>query len=357
MFISDFQALDWKFATRAALAATSALMIGSYFSNLFNRPDYLVSGLWCAITSVIVLQGLLGSTYKAAWNRFLGVIFGSFLGGVFSILFGSDPFSLGLGVFFTVIACSIFRLEESYRIAAASTVIVVALGGNHPEISPLAFSFFRFMDSTLGIIVGMAASLLVFPARGSKRIRAGIIDILKIQKTRLTVLLNARVTGQFPEPSSEFSSKIVPILYRLQLVQEESKFEWALGSESRDFYKALLNEVEDLYNEMISFDYVNHPSVWEIFDKDIHKQIDTIDLTTRESFNLVISSLENDEKLEESSRLKATMEGLNQELLHFREKKITRQYNLDDVEGFFVYFYSLKSILHAMQKIEQLLRS
>jgi len=48
--------------------------------------------------------------------------------------------------------------------------------------------------------------------------------------------------------------------------------------------------------------------------------------------------------------LQLASEKLGDTLIDFRSKKITRQYELTDVESFFVFFYTLKALVNDLQK-------
>ena len=96
--------IELKIALKAGIAAFLSLYAGNSFAKLLDRPDYLLSGTWTVMSTFVVLQAHLGGTYKAAWVRFLGVLVGSFMGGFFTSIFGSNSVTLCVSVLFTVIA-------------------------------------------------------------------------------------------------------------------------------------------------------------------------------------------------------------------------------------------------------------
>jgi uncharacterized membrane protein YgaE (UPF0421/DUF939 family) len=160
--------IDWKMAIRTGIVATLGLVIGTAATHLTNRPDRLASGLWTTLTAVVVLQAYIGGTYAASWNRFLGVLIGSFTGGLLTSYFGSGPLQLGFGVAFTVLLCGVLNLKESYRIASVSFAVVCVLWGFSTGINPWEFSLYRFIDSCVGIALAVIVAHTVFPFQVSQ---------------------------------------------------------------------------------------------------------------------------------------------------------------------------------------------
>jgi hypothetical protein len=50
--------------------------------------------------------------------------------------------------------------------------------------------------------------------------------------------------------------------------------------------------------------------------------------------------------------LEDAIENLNTDLLRFRNTRTTRKFNLEDVESFFVFFYSLRTVAESVKKME-----
>src|SRR5262245_3522074 len=75
-------ATEAKIAIKTGIAASVSLAIGLSYAEVFDRPDIFVSGLWCVMAAIVVMQAHLGGTYRAAWVRFLGVLIGSIAGAV-----------------------------------------------------------------------------------------------------------------------------------------------------------------------------------------------------------------------------------------------------------------------------------
>jgi uncharacterized membrane protein YccC len=171
--------IDWKMAIRSGIAGMVAFTLGTYITHYLDRPDRLASGLWTTLTAIIVLQAYLGSTYKASWNRFLGVLIGSVMGALFTEYLGPGPWQLGLCVFATVIVCALIALPESYRVASVSAAVVMVLWSFNQELSPWIFGFYRFMDTCIGIALAVIVAHTIFPEKAVDKLRKDVADTIR----------------------------------------------------------------------------------------------------------------------------------------------------------------------------------
>jgi hypothetical protein len=71
--LSFFKAISrWPY--KIALTAIISFYLCAELDFYVKHPETVIGGLWCVIASIIVFQPNLGGTYKAIWNRFLGVL-------------------------------------------------------------------------------------------------------------------------------------------------------------------------------------------------------------------------------------------------------------------------------------------
>jgi uncharacterized membrane protein YgaE (UPF0421/DUF939 family) len=197
-FLLWLNQIEWKIAIKTGLTASLSLTVALTFNHLLKRPDSLISGLWTVLSSIVVIQAYLESTYNAAWARFLGVFVGSCLGGIFTSIFGaSHAFTLGISIFFTIVACSMINLKESFRIACLSVAVVNVLWGLNPNVSPWVFAFFRFIDSCIGIFIAIIISHILWPFQAMKNMRKIFAETLSsMNQTYMLVLKQSEQCSQ-----------------------------------------------------------------------------------------------------------------------------------------------------------------
>jgi uncharacterized membrane protein YccC len=127
-------------------------------------------GYWGSISAIIVLQSNVGSTVSASRDRVLGTMIGAVVGFLFS-LFGILPWNFILAVFAAMVVCGLLPLRNSSRLAGVTVVIVMLVQKTGPRWT-LAMD--RVGEVMLGIVVALAVSGLVFPARARLHLRDGL---------------------------------------------------------------------------------------------------------------------------------------------------------------------------------------
>lgn len=341
--------IDWKMAIRTGIVATLSFIIGTATAHLGHRPDKMASGLWTTLTAVVVLQAYIGGTYKASWNRFLGVLIGSITGGLLTSLFGSGPLQLGFGVAFTVLLCGAVGLSESYRIASVSFAVICVMWAFSTQITPWVFSFYRFVDSCIGIALAVIIAHTVFPFQVTKKIRIDMADsVRKInQLYRMAFVLEPHQV-----PYRQLTGEIDDLLYANRQMLDLLKPELLMGSTAHDVWNIMLLQIENLYEAVVSLGDVYNEKIRTIFDDPLANHIMHVTDESNAGFREVALLIQNEEEIETSSELAKTLQELKNEQLRFRSTKATRQLGIEDLESFFVFFYGLKNVLEILQKIE-----
>lgn len=381
---------ETKIAFKTSLAASISLMIGLNYTRFLDRPDTLVSGLWCVMASIVVMQAHLGGTYKAAWARFLGVLIGSTTGSILVDLIGSGSISLGISVFFTIVLCSLMNIKDSFRIAGLSAAIVIIMGGLQPSINPWLFSFYRFLDSCIGILVAVIIARVLWPEKAIENTRKNSSKTLNLLSKyfRLSVELEVENQGHAALLQSLYT-EIIRLLGENRDYSKEAEIElfddvllkehWAL---IRDQLELIFESVDNLKNarkEILSkilddglanrlSDVVDKTDIaFQIVEKMILSDNPKPDASASNQEIGVLSDQEEAVQTQAddgskdgtnlspslaSARLNESLRHLNVELLRFRATRATRKFNLEDVESFFVFFYNLRSVAEVLMKME-----
>lgn len=335
---------DFKMAVKMAIAASVSFLIGNWFYTVIEHPVTFISGLWCVMAAVVVMQSRLGGTYKAVWSRFFGILIGSFAGGFFIDILGESYYSILVGVFCTVLLCSLFNLADSIRIAGLSTALIIVSAIAKPEVDPWSFAFFRFVDSCIGMSVAVFVSYFIWPEKAMENMRH--------QSEKILGLLAKFYHRSTALDMKEADMKNAPALHHdieemLELNQtfcEEAELETLDKDQGLAHWKAFVAALDDLYALIASIERVHKEAVEMIIDDDLGRAIFKV---IRES-DAVLQNLEN--RISEPPRplqahtLKESIETLSVELTRFRSTHATRKFNIEHVESYFVYFYSLREI-------------
>jgi hypothetical protein len=347
-------ATEAKIAFKTGLAASISLIIGLAYTKFLNRPDTLVSGLWCVMASIVVMQAHLGGTYKAAWIRFLGVLIGSIAGAIFIDMIGPGPITLGISVFLTIVFCALLNIKDSFRIAALSTAVIVIMGGlKNNDVDHWVFGFYRFLDSFIGIMVALIIARLLWPEKAIENLQKNIGKTLSLLNKyfRLAVDLEPE-TQRHTDLSFNLFGEIVFLLEENRDYIKESVVELFDEPLLQEHWMLITEQVETAFEAVDSLKHVHKETLSKIIDDslsiELNAFIDKIDLSFQ-SLEQIILSQTKDFLV---SELNYSIASLNAELLRFRGTRTTRKFNLEDVESYFVFFYSLRSIAEALVKME-----
>lgn len=347
-------ATEAKIACKTGVAASISLIIGLSYSHVFDRPDTLVSGLWCVMASIVVMQAHLGGTYKAAWIRFLGVVIGSTAGAILIDFMGTGPVSLGISVFLTIVLCALLNIKDSFRIAGLSTAIIIIMGGRQPAINPWLFSFYRFLDSCVGILVAVLVARLLWPEKAIENIRKNISKTLNLLSKyfRLSVHLEPE-SQRHEEISSSLSEEILTLLEENRDYSGEAKIELFDNVSLREHWYLITDQSEIIFESVNNLKHLPKEMLSKILDDGLANQltdvIDKIEITFQSLEKIVASET----AIADPTGLDESIKKLNEELLRFRATRTTRKFNLEDVETYFVFFYGLRSIAEALIKMER----
>lgn len=346
-------ATEAKIAFKTGLAASISLIIGLSYSQVFDRPDLFVSGLWCVMASVVVMQAHLGGTYQAAWIRFLGVLIGSIAGAIFIRQVGSGPISLGVSIFLTIVLCALLNIKASFRIAALSTAIIIIMGGLHPIIDPWLFGFYRFLDSCIGILVAVIVAHLVWPEKAIEDIQSNIAKTLELLSKyfRLAVNLEAK-SPTHQEITDSLFEEIYGLLEENQGYNKEAEIELFNNIPLKEQWTLISDQLERIFESIDLLEHVPKETLSKIFDDGLAAQLSIVIEKTDLAFQSLEKQLDAEETISDLSGLEQSIKLLGDELIRFRSTRATRKFNMEDVESFFVFFYNLRNIGEALIKME-----
>lgn len=346
-----FDRIDFKVAIRNGIGAGLALFVGEMLSILLNRPNMYVSSLWICLTTILILQAHLGGTYRAAWQRFLGIVVGTLMGGTVTAWIGTDEVTLSLTVSMTIIVCSFFKLQESFRIAIATVAVIMIVWQQNPEVSPWIFSLNRFVDSCFGIVIGVAVAHTIWPFHALEKLRLNMSEAVANMDVLLRMTLN--------EDKEEDAQKILDLikqidndLYNNRQILEDSKAELVTQSARVQDWAILLTQLEDLFEQILAMRYAYTPDTQRIFDESLQNRYQ--DVISKINISVLDISLMIETKKWNMSLpdLDQSLNKLKEELERFRGTRTTREFGLEEVEAFYVLFYGLKTLLTMLKRIE-----
>ena len=160
---------------RHAIRVSAAVGAAFALATLLKLPQ----GYWAVFTAVIVVQASLGATITASLERFMGTVVGALAGAVAAYFHMRWPQFGGLILCVTVaILAFIAAIRPTLKVAPVTAVIMMI--GATTSMDPWTAALFRVVEITVGSLVGVAATLLIFPARAHGAIVERVSQIAKI---------------------------------------------------------------------------------------------------------------------------------------------------------------------------------
>ncbi len=144
-------------AFKAGLAATLCLWLGQLFG--------LTHSYWAAISAIVVMGADNAVTLTSCRDRLIGTAVGASLGWLTFYAWHGHYLVYGLAVALCIFLCSALEFDKAGRLAGVALTIVVLLQN---EEGPGRAAVSRFLEVSLGILVALAVTLLVFPPRMPK---------------------------------------------------------------------------------------------------------------------------------------------------------------------------------------------
>jgi uncharacterized membrane protein YccC len=178
---------ELRHAVRVSVAVGAAFALGAVLR--------LPQAYWMVFTAVIVVQTSIGGTITASIERFMGTVVGGLVGACAAYLRAQTLVQEGL-VLSAAIAVLAFAaaVRPSLRVAPITAAIVL-VGGSAPHADPLATALWRVLEIFIGSAVGVAATLLVFPARADRTVRERVARTCE-QLAELIALYADRIGAQ-----------------------------------------------------------------------------------------------------------------------------------------------------------------
>ena len=132
----------------------------------------LPQGYWAVFTTLIVMQASIGGTVGASMDRMYGTVLGAVIGGGAAALRTLTPFGLspaGLGVALVIstgFTVYVAMLRPNMKVAPVTAAIMLL--SSTGKLGPLHAAAYRVVEIGIGSVIGVAATLLIFPARSRK---------------------------------------------------------------------------------------------------------------------------------------------------------------------------------------------
>jgi uncharacterized membrane protein YccC len=193
--------MDLRHALRVALAAAVSFSLATAFD--------LPQGYWAVITAIVVVQTSIGGTLTASRDRLIGTGVGAATGALIALVTPTTPLATATALAVAVGATGLgASIKPSLKMAPVTAVIMI-IGSASSQHGFAEAAGLRIAEIAVGGIIGVAITLLVFPARARDAVSASAQQTLA-DMSRVLTLYAQRLGGE------EVEDAIAPIQARLR---------------------------------------------------------------------------------------------------------------------------------------------
>lgn len=174
---------DWRLATRVTVAGALAYLLAETYE--------LPQAYWAVITAILVTQSSVGGSVATGVDRIIGTIGGVLYVVLVIFLMPRDNMvHMAVAITATLLPLALLAAVRVPFRAAPVTAVIILLAPSHGSLYTSAAE--RVLEIVFGTVVGVAVSLVVFPARAHSLVAEGAAKTLTLFASALTTLLDKK---------------------------------------------------------------------------------------------------------------------------------------------------------------------
>ena len=152
-------------------------------------------GYWAVFTVIIVLQGSIASTFGAAIDRLAGTIAGALVGGIATLAIQRGELTTGVALTLVLgVTAFVAAVRPQLKVAPVTAAIMLLTQPAGAHVATYVVD--RVLEIALGGFIGVATSVLVFPARSEPLVIALAASALEHMRYILGLLADGLERGE-----------------------------------------------------------------------------------------------------------------------------------------------------------------
>jgi hypothetical protein len=345
MSLSAVQRARVKQAIKTAVAGVASL----YAAKLCRLPeDY-----WATISALIVMQSSVGGTVSASWTRLAGTAVGAVVGGVFAALWGVNVLAFGVAVAIAFYLCSILKLAESQRLATV-TVAILMLAGRISSTWIVALH--RFLEVSIGVLVALLVSVVVWPSGARETLRKGIAEVLAKLEAMYQGASRGYRTGVTVE-MDELRPRLDEILRRNQALLQYAIYERVSASQHHEFLALLVDHVDRIFQAVVAVELATRDSAGDSHFRNFGTELEQLENRISMAFEWLRASIAAWRFDREWPDLTTVVGDLDETAAISRKSGASRSYELEEILRFYSFLLSSKNLVRELELAHGLLAS
>ncbi len=338
-------ALSLRVSLAAVLALVAAQTIG------------LPLPLWAVLTAVIVTQMSVGRSLKATADYLLGTLGGSVYGGVVAVAL---PHTTELGLLAVMIVAVaplalLAAIRPSMNVVPITAIIVLLL----PSIthgSPVESAVYRVLEVTLGAIVGLAVSFVVFPSSAHRLMRRSAAHILDLMARALAALLAGLARGLDDDELHRLQDGIGQGLTDINAIGAEAERERRARLSSEPDTGPLRRTLLRLRHDLVIVGRAAGTSLPESMQARLSAPLAAVSDAASGFLRASGVALAGNQGAPSLEPFEKALEAYDREVDAVRREGLTRVLSADAAERFFAVGFSLEQIHDNLRDLQRVVR-
>lgn len=164
--------------------------IGVMICVLVGYLNIIDKTFFAAVACIVSMQTTIKSSMTVGLNRLKGTFVGGLIGFLFALIKPGDPILSCIGIITTIYICNILKINKSITIAC---VVYCAIHLNIGDGNPVQYSINRILDTSIGVIIGVAVNYYIYRPNYLKSIYN---EIKVIENTSINLLKSEIEKGE-----------------------------------------------------------------------------------------------------------------------------------------------------------------
>ena len=327
-----------KSALKMAVAAAITFLITQQLH--WDYPFYAV------IASIIVMTTTYGSTLTLGIQRVIGTAIGAVGGAFFTIVLGTNFWSVLSSVFFTTLLAS-WKFQEASKMAGYVSTIVIL---SHNQ-SPWLYAWSRFWETLLGIGVALFVNHFLFPSRAGEELRRCLAKTLVELEEFYGLVVDSAFTGQYDRPKVEaLKSQIIASFQKGRSLWKEVRQGQSGEPPQQQVNEAWEFLIHRIWEHILTMEHTilarQQDRYWQMLVQPLTQLAQETSTALLQLATAVKTQVSDLPLPDLDSALTKTTEQFNS-LNSLREDK----HFLDDLLRFFTFFYTMEEVGRKVQQM------
>jgi uncharacterized membrane protein YgaE (UPF0421/DUF939 family) len=334
---------QWKQAIKTAIAGVASL----YAAKLCRLPEEY----WAPISALIVMQSSVGATVSASWSRLAGTAVGALVGGAFVAMWGVNVLAFGVAVAIAFVVCSVLRLQESQRLATVTVAILMLIGRLN---SPWMIALDRFLEVSIGIVVALLVSIVLWPARARASLLKGISEALASLEA-LYQAVSRRYRGGARAPVDKLKLSIGETLARNTNLMQHALYERVGTARDYERMALLLDRVSRIYQAIAALELATVDSAGDTYYRNFELELKRLEIELSLQFEWLAESIPAWRFDREWPELASAVSELEEKAAASRKSGASRTHELEEILRFYTFLLSSKNLVRELDLTHSLL--